>query len=150
VEAWASDRAILRDIHAAIDEGRETSLGRVGNTGELTIAQVAAAAEHGDELSRQVLSQAGHYLGRGIATLMTVINPRLVIISGEGVEAGHWRFDPMMRAIESSVFPDINAEIIFAPEPLDDTRWARGAACVVLGEIFNTPTQPSLVDARLG
>jgi hypothetical protein len=56
----------------------------------------------------------------------------------------------MMRAIESSVFPDINAEIIFAPEPLDDTRWARGAACVVLGEIFNTPTQPSLVDARLG
>ena len=150
VEAWASDRAILLDIHAAIDEGRETSLGRVGNTGELTIAQVAAAAEHGDELSRQVLSQAGHYLGRGIATLMTVINPRLVIISGEGVEAGHWRFDPMMRAIESSVFPDINAEIIFAPEPLDDTRWARGAACVVLGEIFNTPTQPSLVDARLG
>ena len=150
VEAWASDRAILRDIRAAIDEGTQTSLGRAGQTRELTISQVAAAAEHGDEISRQVLSQAGHYLGRGLAALMTVINPRLVIISGEGVQAGRWRFDPMMKAIESSVFPDLNAEIIFATEPLDDARWARGAACVVLGELFSTPTQPSLVPARLG
>jgi predicted NBD/HSP70 family sugar kinase len=140
----------LRDIRAAIDEGTQTSLGRAAQTRELTISQVAAAAEHGDEISRQVLSQAGHYLGRGLAALMTVINPRLVIISGEGVQAGRWRFDPMMKAIESSVFPDLNAEIIFATEPLDDARWARGAACVVLGELFSTPTQPSLVPARLG
>jgi predicted NBD/HSP70 family sugar kinase len=150
VEAWASDRAILRDIHAAVEEGAQTSLGLAGHLSELTIAEVAAAAEHGDELSRQVLSRAGHYLGRGLAMLMTVINPRLVIISGEGVQAGHWRFDPMKEAIESTVFPELNAEIIFAPEPLDDARWARGAACVVLGEIFNTPTQPSLVPAKLG
>ncbi len=150
VEAWASDRAILRDIRAAVAEGAPTSIASAGDLCELTIADVAAAAENGDELSRQVLARAGHYLGRGLATLMTVINPRLVIISGEGVQAGHWRFDPMREAIESTVFPELNAEIIFAPEPLDDARWARGAACVVLGEIFNTPTQPSLVPAKLG
>jgi predicted NBD/HSP70 family sugar kinase len=150
VEAWASDRAILRDIYAALDEGRTTSLARAVTAGELTIARVTAAAEEGDRLSREVLSQAGHYLGRGIATLMTVVDPRLVIISGEGVQAGHWRFDSMLKAIESSTFAGIDAEFIFTPEPLDDARWARGAACVVLGEIFNTPTQPSLVKAKLG
>jgi len=150
VEAWASDRAILRDIRAAVAQGSASDLGRTGQTSELTIADVAAAADNGDELSRQVLARAGHYLGRGLATLMTVLNPRLVIISGEGVRAGHWRFDPMRQAIESTVFPDLNAEIIFATEPLDDARWARGAACVVLGEIFSTPTQPSLVPAKLG
>ncbi|MGD0441450.1 MAG: ROK family transcriptional regulator [Acidimicrobiales bacterium] len=150
VEAWASDRAILRDIRAAVAQGSPSDLGRTGQTSELTIADVAAAADNGDELSRQVLARAGHYLGRGLATLMTVLNPRLVIISGEGVRAGHWRFDPMRQAIESTVFPDLNAEIIFATEPLDDARWARGAACVVLGEIFSTPTQPSLVPAKLG
>jgi predicted NBD/HSP70 family sugar kinase len=150
VEAWASDRAILRDIRAAVAEEAPTSIGHTGHLCELTIADVAAAAEQGDELSRQVLARAGHYLGRGLATLMTVINPRLVIISGEGVQAGHWRFDSMKEAIESTVFPELNAEIIFATEPLDDARWARGAACVVLGEIFSTPTRPSLVHARLG
>jgi hypothetical protein len=56
----------------------------------------------------------------------------------------------MIKAIKASIFPDLNAEIIFATEPLDDARWARGAACVVLGEIFNAPTQPSLVQAKLG
>jgi predicted NBD/HSP70 family sugar kinase len=150
VEAWASDRAILRDVRAAVAEGARTSIGSTGQLCELTIADVAAAADDGDELSRQVLARAGHYLGRGLATLMTVINPRLVIVSGEGVRAGHWRFDAMREAIESTIFPELNAEIIFAPEPLDDARWARGAACVVLGEIFNTPTQPSLVPAKLG
>ncbi len=150
VEAWASDRAILRDVRAAVDEGTKTSLGRAEELNGLTIGLVAAAAEQGDELSRQILSQAGHYLGRGLAMLMTVINPRLLIISGEGVQAGHWRFDPMIKAIKASIFPDLNAEIIFATEPLDDARWARGAACVVLGEIFNAPTQPSLVQAKLG
>ena len=111
---------------------------------------MTAAAEEGDELSREVLSQAGHYLGRGIATLATVIDPRLVIISGEGVQAGHWRFDSMLEAIEASVFGGIDAEVIFTPEPLDDARWARGAASVVLGEIFNTPTQPSLLKSKVG
>jgi predicted NBD/HSP70 family sugar kinase len=150
VEAWSSDQAILREVRSATEQGRQTSLGAAGQAGELTIAQVAAAAEQGDELSRQVLSQAGHYLGRGLAMLMTVVNPRLVIISGEGVVGGHWRFDPMIKAIESSIFADINTELIFAPEPVDDTRWARGAACLVLGELFNTPTQPSLVEERVG
>jgi predicted NBD/HSP70 family sugar kinase len=140
----------LRDIRAAVAEEAPTSIGHTGHLCELTIADVAAAAEQGDELCRQVLARAGHYLGRGLATLMTVINPRLVIISGEGVQAGHWRFDSMKEAIESTVFPELNAEIIFATEPLDDARWARGAACVVLGEIFSTPTRPSLVHARLG
>lgn len=82
--------------------------------------------------------------------LMTVVNPRLVIISGEGVLGGHWRFDPMIKAIECSIFADINTELIFAPEPLDNARWARGAACLVLGELFNTPTQPSLAEERVG
>ncbi len=150
VEAWASDRAILRDIYAALGEGRQSSLAPAAARGALTIAGVTAAAEEGDELSRQVLSQAGHYLGRGIATLATVIDPRLVIISGEGVQAGHWRFDSMLKAIEASVFGGIDAEIIFTPEPLDDARWARGAASVVLGEIFNTPTQPSLFKSKVG
>ncbi|MGA2804476.1 MAG: ROK family transcriptional regulator [Acidimicrobiales bacterium] len=150
VEAWASDRAILRDVRAAVAEGAPTSIGHTGHLCDLTITDVAVAAENGDELSRHVLARAGHYLGRGLAMLMTVINPRLVIISGEGVQAGHWRFDPMREAIESTIFPELNAEIIFATEPLDDARWARGAACVVLGEIFNTPTQPSLVPAKLG
>jgi predicted NBD/HSP70 family sugar kinase len=146
VEAWASDRAILRDIHAAIDQGRSTSLGGGAEAEMLSIAQVGAAADEGDELSREVLSRAGDYLGRGVAAIVNVINPRLVVISGEGVPAGEWRFGPVRKAIASSTFAQTDPEVVLVSEPVDGAKWARGAACVVLGETFNPPTKQSLVD----
>jgi predicted NBD/HSP70 family sugar kinase len=146
VEAWASDRAILRDIHAAISQGTPTSLSGTGAGGELTIAQVGAAAHAGDELSREVLSRAGDHLGRGVAAIVNVINPRLVVISGEGVPAGEWRFGPVRKTIATSAFAETNPEVVLVSEPVDGAKWARGAACVVLGETFNPPTKQSLVD----
>ena len=146
VEAWASDRAILRDIRAAISQGRPTSLGGAAIGEELTIARVGMAADQGDELSREVLSRAGDYLGRGVAAIVNVINPRLVIISGEGVPAGEWRFGPVRKALVGSTFAQTNPEVVLVSEPVDGAKWARGAACVVLGEMFNPPTKQSLVD----
>jgi predicted NBD/HSP70 family sugar kinase len=146
VEAWASDRAILRDINVAIAQGRATSLVDHAKVGDLNIAQVGAAADNGDELSREVLAHAGYHLGRGVAAIVNIINPRLVVISGEGVPAGAHRFAPVIKAISASTFSGAQPEIVLVSEPVDGAKWARGAACVVLGEIFNAPTQRSLVD----
>ncbi|MGA3218702.1 MAG: ROK family transcriptional regulator [Acidimicrobiales bacterium] len=146
VEAWASDRAILRDIRAAVSAGTPTSLRDASEGGELTIAQVGAAADQGDELSRGVLTRAGDHLGRGVAAIVNVINPRLVVISGEGVPAGEWRFGPVRKAIAASTFAETDPEVVLVSEPVDGAKWARGAACVVLGETFNPPTKQSLVD----
>jgi predicted NBD/HSP70 family sugar kinase len=146
VEAWASDRAILRDIRAAVSQGTATSLRDAAQGEGLTIAQVGAAADRGDELSREVLTRAGEHLGRGMAALVNVINPRLVVISGEGVPAGEWRFGPVRKAIAASTFSQTPPEVVLVSEPVDGTKWARVAACVVLGETFNPPTKQSLVD----
>jgi len=73
VEAWAFEQAILRDTALQFDEGTTDFLSasrRGQDPRRLTISQVAAAAEHGPtRSSRQVLSQAGHYLGVGLAAL---------------------------------------------------------------------------------
>ena len=113
----------------------------------LTIAKVGKAADQGDELSREVLARAGRYLGRGAAAIVSVVDPRLVVISGEGVPAGEWRFGPVRQAIASATFSGKSPEVVLVSEPVDGAKWARGAACVVLGETFNPPTKQSLVDA---
>jgi N-acetylglucosamine repressor len=146
VEAWASDRAILREIRASVSQGRATSLGDATHSEDFTIAQVGTAADDGDELSREVLTRAGHNLARGIAAIVNVINPRLVVISGEGVPAGEWRFGPVRKAIAASTFSETDPEVVLVSEPVDGAKWARGAACVVLGETFNPPTKQSLVE----
>jgi N-acetylglucosamine repressor len=131
LEAVASDGAILRQVAAA------------GPTMIRSIADVRLAAERGDETCAAALRDAGTMLGIGIAGIVNVLNPRLVILCGEGIEAGPIRFDAMAAALRGHVFGGMVQDIQLITEPIDDVTWARGAACVVLGELFAAPTHRS-------
>jgi hypothetical protein len=63
----------------------------------------------------------------------------LVIIAGEGVEAGEWRFGPMREAIQAFAFDGLANDTEIFVEPSGDVAWARGAATLVLDELFKSP-----------
>lgn len=136
LEAMASDLAMVRQARAAIALGEKTALVGVE---PLSLETIVAAAEGGDELARRLLADSGRWLGIGIATLVNILNPKLVIIGGEGVRAGEWRFGPMREAIQAHAFNGLAEKLEIIIEPSGDETWARGAACVVLGELFKSP-----------
>lgn len=138
LEALASDPAVVRRARAAIALGEQTALAGVK---PLTLEAIVAAAEAEDELARQMLADSGRWLGIGIATLVNILNPQMVIVGGEGVRAGQWRFDPMREAIQAHAFNGLADRLEIVIEPSGDEAWARGAACVVLGELFKSPVQ---------
>ncbi len=138
LEALASDPAVVRQARAAIALGEKTSLAAVD---PLSLEAVVEAAEAGDELARRLLADSGRWLGVGIATLVNVLNPQMVIVGGEGVRAGEWRFGPMREVIRAHAFNGLADEMEIVIEPSGDEAWARGAACVVLGELFRSPVQ---------
>lgn len=137
LEALASDAAVVRRARVALAQGKETLLAGRGES--LTIEDVIAGAEAGDPFAQSLLAEAGHWLGVGVATLINLLNPQLVIIGGEGVQAGEWRLQPVRRAIETLSFDGLAEEVALVVEPSGDEVWARGAACVVLGELFKSP-----------
>ncbi|WP_376793180.1 ROK family protein [Thermoflexus sp.] len=136
LEALAADPAVLRAARAAIARGEPT---RLAEADPLTLEAVVAAAEAGDELARKLLADSGRWLGMGIAILVNLLNPQLVIVGGEGVRAGEWRFGPMREALRAHAFDGLADELQVVLEPAGDETWARGAACVVLGELFKSP-----------
>jgi N-acetylglucosamine repressor len=136
LETVASDGAILRQVRAA------------GLTNLASIAEVRLAAEAGDETCAAALRDAGTMLGIGIAGIVNVLSPRLVILCGEGIDAGPIRFDAMTAALREHVFGGLVQDIQLIAEPIDDVTWARGAACVVLGELFVAPAHRSGTFAR--
>ncbi len=138
LEALASDPAVVRQARAAIALGERTALAGLD---PLTLEAIVAAAEAGDGLAQRLLADSGHWLGIGIATLVNILNPQLVIVGGEGVRAGEWRFDPMREAIRAHAFDGLANDLNIVIEPAGDETWARGAACVVLGELFKSPVQ---------
>jgi len=61
-----------------------------------TAKEVAEAARRGDREATAVLRDAFVYLGRGLAAVITLLNPRLVVVGG-GVMAGAADFLPVAR-----------------------------------------------------
>ncbi len=146
LEDLASDPALLREARAALDRELPRTDGQQGHQDSLlaraeplTIEAVFAAADAGDALAQQLLADSGRWLGIGIAALINILDPRLIIVAGEGVRAGSWRLNAMHEAIEEHTFAGLAGDVEIVVEPSGDETWARGAACVVLGDLFRSP-----------
>ena len=143
LEALSSDGAVRRYIDEALQRGETSSVARP-DISSLTMNEVREAAESGDSVAARALEKAGHALGVGIATLVNLLNPRLVILSGEGTLAGSLRSDAALAAMQERTFADLDRDVEFVVDSTDDVSWARGAACIVLGERFSAPIHRSV------
>jgi len=64
----------------------------------LTAEEVVEAARRGNRTACAVLEQAGSALGRGVANLVSLLNPEVVVIGGGLAEAGELLLRPLRRA----------------------------------------------------
>jgi len=100
------------------------------------IDDLRALADAGNEGAREIFSHAGHQLGRALAGAVNLIDPEIVVLSGEGVEAwAHWS-SSFEHALRSALVPGKRG-IPVAVERWQDDRWAQGAAALVLATPFD-------------
>lgn len=125
LEAIIGQSALVREARGA---------GLIG--ADAGIVAVRALADGGSLEAQQIYSRAGHLLGRTLAGVVNLVDPEIVILLGEGVEAwGHWTFgfEPAFRA---GLIPR-NRAVRVAVETWQDDRWAQGAASLVLSTPFD-------------
>lgn len=103
-----------------------------------SIDELFAAAQAGDGVVVDLVHQAGTKLGYCIAILVNVLNPQLLIFSGEGMRYGDMLLEPVRNALHANAMPTLTAGLKMHIEPLGDDAWARGAASLVLQELFRT------------
>lgn len=116
------------------------------------IRTLRARADEGDAAAQELFYHAGHLLGRALAGIVNTIDPEILIVLGEGVEAwSHWSFG-FEPALRSALMPRKRG-IQVAVETWQDDRWAQGAASLVLATPFDaagrTGEQGRLVRERL-
>ncbi len=97
LEALASGTGIARAAQAAVLAGKPTRITALvdGDLERITARLVHQAADEGDDVAVAVFREAGRYLGIGIANLMCLLNPGVVIIGGSVAKAGELLFEPM-------------------------------------------------------
>ena len=120
VESMASDGAIMRAIEA-----------RTGRTLS-NVAEAVAMAHAGDVAAEQAFRTAGRALGQGLAMIVNLLNPPLVILSGEGISASDLFMDALHEELARCSFSSAARDCTVVVRPLPDETWARGAAATML------------------
>ena len=101
LEAYASRTAITKVLLAELHRGRESLLRSMvpspnedepGGTA-LRSGILAKAVAEGDELTIETLTEAGRYLGYGVASVINVLNPSRIVLGGGVIEAVPLLFD---------------------------------------------------------
>ena len=82
LEAYASDTAVLRSCAQAIERGEAPVLRRLRGEGPLSMEQVLAAQEAGEEAVARIVGQAVRILGVAVANINNFACPSLMLIEG--------------------------------------------------------------------
>ncbi|MEX0985033.1 MAG: ROK family protein [Actinomycetota bacterium] len=94
-ETVASGTAIAREGRRAVSRHPHSALAvRAGDGEAVTGEMVTEAAERGDPTARGILAEVGTRLGEGIAGLVNVLDPDVVVVGGGAARAGDHLLDP--------------------------------------------------------
>jgi N-acetylglucosamine repressor len=132
IETYVSDPALLRLASEASTRGEIPE-------GIKHVEDLIALAKAGNPQAIEIFAQAGEKLGCGIANLINTLSPEQIIISGEGIRANELLFGPMRATIEKCVMPGLAEDTEIQIDVWEDDAWARGAASLVLQELFKSP-----------
>jgi predicted NBD/HSP70 family sugar kinase len=72
---------------------------------EQTFDQITKAAHNGDQFVIELFSEAGYNLGRGVAILIHIFNPELIVLSGRGSNVGRIWLAPIQQSINENCIP---------------------------------------------
>lgn len=122
VEAEASTAALERRCREAVGER------------DLTLDQAMDLARAGDEALAAVFARAGRVIGLAIASLVNLVGPEQVIVSGEGISSFDLTEGALREAFAEQTF-GAGARTALHVQPLPFEEWARGAAAVAIEEL---------------
>lgn len=113
-----------------------------GSMQAVTAHHVAGAARAGDELALRIWHETGTYLGLGVANVISILNPRLVVLGGGVMEAGALLLELVRRTVQDRAMNQLAADAEIVTGQLGDQAGIVGAISLALeGERDNDPSR---------
>lgn len=90
------------------------------------------AARDGDPLAVSILSEASFLIGKGLATLIHIMNPEIIVLGGRGAIAGKILMAPVQHAINEFCIQRLADQTTITVSQLADQSELLGAAILVI------------------
>lgn len=129
-ETLASGTALAREARNRIKEGAPSLILELaqGDTEKISARTVQEAAEQEDELARELIARTGYYLGVGLANLLNIFNPEMIVIGGGVSNIGKRLLDPALATAQKRAYAAAYEAVRFTSPILGRNSGVMGAA----------------------
>lgn len=138
-ETYASSRALLRTLSERLEE---TAVLKelLPPEEELSMAYIVEAIQKGDVLVQKIaIEDLGKYLGVGIANIVNMLNPELLVVQGEFACLGEALLERIRAEVKARALPTPASRVRIAFSELGEDANIMGAGALVLKELFDHP-----------
>jgi glucokinase-like ROK family protein len=137
LETVSSSRAIVNTAKERILNGASTMLlNEFTDIEQIDSKMVLEAANRGDQFSIEIVEEAGRYLGAGIAILINLFNPSLIILGGGVSSAAPYLNDSIKSNAMKHSLVQLNKNVIFVTSKLGNKAGALGVAMYLARDLF--------------
>ena len=131
LEAMAGETGIRRRIHEVISGGVDTVL----NLEKFSLRSFTECAKH-DKAARIIASEVSESIGRALAVAVTLLNPSVIVLSGELTGLGELLREPVLRILNLNCFPGTVKDLKLEFSRLDKYDTSRGAALLMRNRLL--------------
>ncbi|HTR82591.1 MAG TPA: ROK family protein [Bacteroidota bacterium] len=134
VEAYIGQRYLSQRAAAELKHHPDSKILKLvgGDISKVEPVFISRAALEGDQLARDLFTEAGMQLGVALASVLNTIDFRVVIIGGGISGAGDFVFDAIRTSLRSRVMIPMRKDIKVIPAKLGNAAGMLGAAGLVL------------------
>ncbi|MBW4710131.1 ROK family protein [Roseobacter sp. YSTF-M11] len=130
LEAYIADYALVREASTALDSTNYDTAAP-----DVMLQQLYEQAKAGNEAARVIFRRAGRFLALGLANVVNLFDPPLIILSGERMQYDYLYADDVLREMHALALNRDAAPQKIETHAWGDLMWAHGAAALALSEI---------------
>jgi glucokinase len=102
-ETRASGPALARLGREVVTRNPDSSLARILEPDSISGESIVAAADAGDETARALVTEVGRSFGQGLADLVAIFDPELIVVGGGLGSVGESIVGPARRVLSDSL-----------------------------------------------
>lgn len=138
LETEASGQSLLRKFREKIKQGSTSSaMKKKKDPFEITLLDIMAAAHQEDMLCIEMLADLGEKIGKGLAMLINVFNPELLILGGTLSETGDYLRLPVKSAINKYSLSLVNSDTQLRISRLGEKAGVVGACLIARDKVLS-------------
>lgn len=137
LETQVGSAALAADGVAAAIAGRSDALAAVlASKGALDAIDVLQCAQGGDGVAAELLARAGRLIGSAAATLVNVLNPSAIVLTGRIAQTGDVLLAAFRETLYRTCHPLVTRDLVIMRSVLGSSGSLVGAAIVATDALF--------------